>query len=145
MADIATYWQSSAEEQHHIQQQVEQESQESQSVQLPTRGTLTNAFDAGEHGVELAVCASSLFILIVMDRYELDGEGYLVTIITADRRKVVLWEPMETLAQVEDYLVQNAPYKRGAAVWISLPNYYYAGMNEGECLKRLGEPKQVGE
>lgn len=138
MTDIAAYWQSSEEEQRHIQKQVEQERQADTPGQLPIRSTLANAFDAGEDGADLAVCASTLFIIIVLADSDF-GNGYNAFIIALDQ--VLPWKHLDTIEETEKYIAERAPYTPGSAVWVPIP-HYNSRVLERTFLERIDTQKQ---
>lgn len=93
---------------------------------------LEDALNAGEHGCELAACASGLFITIVQDRYELGG-GYGVQVIALDK---LINKHFNTIEQVETYLSEATPYKANSPVWVPLPAYN-SSVSETDYLKKI--------
>jgi hypothetical protein len=100
------------------------------------RITLTDAF---EFELELAVYASSLFIAVVQDRFELGG-GYGLQIIALD---TLINKHFDELEQVEDYLAEAIPYKKHSDLWIPLPSVHFPGKSGIAYLKRLLEKEQA--
>lgn len=97
--------------------------------QIPVQSTLQNTLDTD---IELAVCASELFIMIVQNRIDLGG-GYGVQVIALDK---LITRHIDTLAEVEAYLDENAPYTAHAPVWMPLPAFL-SHKHEIELLNKI--------
>jgi hypothetical protein len=130
--EITEFWHMPVSEQQSVKDRVAQEAKAQESGQLPTQVTLANAFDPGN---ELAVCSSSLFIIIVQDCSELGG-GWRVQIIALNQLINKHFDYPANLEQVEAYLAEVAPYNKNAPVWVPLP-VYRSGKSEIEYLKHI--------
>jgi hypothetical protein len=132
MSNITNYWNSPTDEQHTITKEVKQQAKTQQPGQMPTRVTLENALNTGEDGMEFAICACMLFIIVVQDRGDLGG-GYGVQLTAIGH---IRNEYFDTLDVVESWLDANAPYTKHSPVWVPVP-VYNPHKDEMEALKKL--------
>lgn len=103
---------------------------QTQEEGIPTQYTLTGVYD--EVDIELAMCASGLFIMIVQNRCELGG-GYGLQVLALGK---YVQRHYETIEAVEAYLEARCAYKSGSTVWIPLPNYH-SHMDETKIWRRF--------
>ena len=139
MTNFNQYWALPVNERQAISEQ-HPEQETSQPV-IPTRYTLADTFEAE---VELVVCASGLFIMIVQDRGDLGG-GYGLQVLALGK---CVQRHFETLEDVEAWLTAKCPYVAGIAAWVPLP-CYYSRMHETEiwrtfCKEAVYELAQEG-
>lgn len=123
---------------HEQETYVEKRGAQTQEEGIPTQYTLTGVYD--EVDIELAMCASGLFIMIVQDRCELGG-GYGLQALALGK---YVQRHFETKEAVEAYLEARCAYKSGSTVWIPLPNYH-SYMDETKIWRRFNEEAEREE
>jgi hypothetical protein len=134
MNNLTDYWNIPASEQQTVTDDVKQQAKAQEPGQIPTQVTLVNALNTSENGMEFAVCASMLFIIIVQDREDLGG-GYGVTVTALGQIHTERFQT-DLIESVEAWLAENTPYTTGSSVWVPLP-VYNSHENETEYLDKL--------